>query len=348
VSLVFVVSSGRAGSTLLSQILHEHPDVLSVSEFFACLQGVLRRMPYPSRKMTGERLWQIMSAPDPVADALVRDGLRAPEMVYPYESGRFGAATGIPIICHSTLPLLTDDPDSLFDSLAAEVPGWPERPAADQYRALLAHLAGLLGRRVIVERSGGSVILIQLLRSQFPEARFVHMYRDGPDCALSMSRFPMFQLGAVTLQAALDAGLSADSTWREIQNALPQRYAGLLSPPYDMTRLAGFRFPVGFFGELWSDMMRGAVAALAGLPGDAWTTLGYEDLLADPAAELARLAAFLGVPAAPAWLSRARALIDAGRAGKASRLDEETLTALRAACQPGVAALADQAALAAG
>jgi hypothetical protein len=29
-------------------------------------------------------------------------------------------------------------------------------------------------------------------------ARFVHLYRDGPDCALSMSRHPAFRKGAGT------------------------------------------------------------------------------------------------------------------------------------------------------
>ena len=117
-NLTFVVSSGRAGSTLLSRILHEHPDVLSVSEFFACLQGVLRRVPYPGQDMDGAELWRILSAPDPIADALVRHDLTSPEMFYPYGRGRFTPETGIPIICHSTLSLLSDDADALFDQLA--------------------------------------------------------------------------------------------------------------------------------------------------------------------------------------------------------------------------------------
>ncbi|HEY1618748.1 MAG TPA: hypothetical protein VGG25_14090 [Streptosporangiaceae bacterium] len=58
------------------------------------------------------------------------------------------------MICHSTLSLLSDDPDGLLDVLAAELPGWPRRSAAGQYRALFAFLAGYLGRPVVVERSG--------------------------------------------------------------------------------------------------------------------------------------------------------------------------------------------------
>jgi hypothetical protein len=343
VNLTFVVSSGRAGSTLLSQILHTHPDVLSVSEFFACLQGVLRRTPYPGQDLDGQQLWQMLSAPDPVADALVRQGLIAPEMRYPYGRGRFSAETGIPVICHSTLSLLSDDPDTLFDQLAAEIPSWPRRTAAGQYRAVFSYLAGLLDRRVIVERSGGSVVLIGMLREQFPEARLVHMYRDGPDCALSMSRFPMFQVGVVTYLAALAAGLPGSASWQQIQDALPERFTGLLSPPYDLSRLKEFDlFDLEYFGALWSGMMTGAVAALGALPDDQWDTLGYADLLADPTAELTRLAAFLGVPARSQWLATARQLVDRGRPGKSARLDHDDLATLRKACEPGQAALAEQ------
>ena len=37
-------------------------------------------------------------------------------------------------------------------------------------------------------RSGSSLPFVSVLRQLFPEARFVLQYRDGPDCAMSMSR----------------------------------------------------------------------------------------------------------------------------------------------------------------
>jgi hypothetical protein len=342
VNLTFVVSSGRAGSTLLSRILHAHPDVLSVSEFFACLQGVLRRVPYPGQDMDGQELWRILSAPDPIADALVTNGLTSPEMFYPYGRGRFSPKTGIPIICHSTLSLLSDEPDTLFDNLAAEIPGWPRRSAPDQYRAVFGYLAGLLDRNVVVERSGGSVNSIDLLRDQFPEARLVHMHRYGPDCALSMSRFPMFQVGVVTYLAARSAGLPGGASWQRIQDALPGRFAGLLSPPYDFSRLTEFEFDLEYFGTLWSGMMTGAVAALDAMPTNQWDTLGYADLLADPEPELTRLAPVFGVTATPQWLATASRMVDRSRPGRSAWLGREDQATLLAACEPGMAALAEQ------
>ena len=49
--------------------------------------------------------------------------MRAPEMLYPYGTGRFSPATGVPVICHTTLPMLTSDPDALYGRLEAEIGG---------------------------------------------------------------------------------------------------------------------------------------------------------------------------------------------------------------------------------
>jgi hypothetical protein len=339
--ITFVVSTGRAGSTLLSRMLALHPDVLSVSEFFTVLQGMLRRYPYPDGDMDGRQFWQLASAADPLADALVKNGLTVPEMFYPYQTGRFKAETGVPNICHSTLSLLSDDPDSLYDELAVQVPSWPRRPAADQYRALFALLSGILGRPVVVERSGGSVILIGKLRQQFPEARFVLMHRDGMDTALSMSKFPMFKLGMLVVRAGQLAGLPADATMDQIQANLPAEFSGVLSPPYDLSGLPAMRMPPALFARRWSQMIQYGTSALAQLPADIQGQLGYEDLLADPAAELTRLAGFLGVPAEPDWIEAAAKLIYSGRVGTASQLDPDLAAELREACEPGGRALAE-------
>ena len=45
------------------------------------------------------------------------------------------------------------------------------------------------------------------LRRLFPEARVVHVYRDGRDTALSMSRHPAFQVTLATLDKLQRLGL---------------------------------------------------------------------------------------------------------------------------------------------
>jgi hypothetical protein len=350
VKLTFVVSTGRCGSTMLSRILHQHPDVLSLSEFFTSLRitalfGSERGFNYfPDGEMDGRELWQLVATPFPVFDTAVRDGLRIPEMRYPYGRGRFDPVTGIPLLCHLVLPALTDDPDSLFDKLAAEVPSWPRRPAGRQYSALFAFLADTLGRRVIVERSGGSVYRVRQLRHAFGEARFVHMYRSGTDVALSLSRHLPARILAITAIAAAEAKLPRRSVPETIEAALP-RFKGMLAPPYDVERIMAYPIPLDVFGRTWSGMICTGLIALRQLPAGMWTSLRYEDLLGPaPEPELTRLAEFIGVTAPAQWLDAARSMVDRSRAGSArAQLDPRSLAALLAACDRGEQAIARQA-----
>jgi sulfotransferase family protein len=337
--LTFVVGTGRCGSTMLSRILHLHPDVLSVSELFVVLQAATRQDGFPTASIDGQQLWNIVAANHPILDAQIRDGLGAPELCYPYGRGRFDLATGVPLINHSTLPMLTDDPDALFDELAAEVPTWPERPATEHYRALFGWLADRLGRRVVVERSGSSIKHFALLREHFPEARFVHMLRDGPDCALSMSRHPGFRMEVMVHDAIRAAGVPPAAGWKVIVEPPPE-YAGLISPPFDARRFMDYHIPAATFGRRWSDMVCAGLAEFGRVPADHWITLWFEDLLDDPGAQLSRLAEFIGVPCPPQWVREGSKLIDRSRAGQSKQLDPDTLASLRSACEPGNSAIA--------
>jgi hypothetical protein len=345
--LTFVVGTSRSGSTMLSRILHRHPDTLSVSEFFAMLMRVMHERVFWTAEIDGNKLWQMLTTPYDFFDEVLLDGIGFPELCYPYGNGRFtlAPANGMPMICHQTLPMLTDDPDALYDQLAAEVPTWPLRSAADQYRALFDHLAGILDRRVIVERSSTSLSVISLLRQQFPEARFVHIYRDGPDCALSMSRHPMYRMAGMRAEAVR---LTGQSSWDDIEaelrrmsedGELAEEFTGLLAPPFDAKRFMNYPLPAAFFGGMWSRMVAGGMTQLAELPPDIWTSVRYEDLIADPEKQLSRLAEFIGVSPTADWFAAARELTDTRAAGESGGLDPEQLAALQQACKPGMDAI---------
>jgi hypothetical protein len=326
---------------MLSRILHLHPDILSMSEFFTALTDSWRGTSFPAHDMNGEEFWEVVSAPAAYIDALIQAGLTMPDMLYPYGSGRFKTATGIPGICHSTLPMLGEDPDILFDRLAAVVPGWPKRSATEQYRSFFALLAELLGRRVTVERSGGSIAVIPGLRELFPDARFVHMHRDGPDCALSMSRHVMARISMLTIEARIRAGLPDSACWEEITAALPEKFRGLLTPPFDKERFMAYPMSLTSFGQLWAELERIGIAALRELPPGDWTNLEYEALISDHERELTRLGEFIGVPVTAEWLDAAGQLIDPGKSGSAeAQLNAVELATLRAACAPGAQVVA--------
>ena len=55
----------------------------------------------------------------------------------------------------------------------------------------------------MVERSGMSLSNVPWLRETFPDAKFVHLFRHGPDTAVSMSEHTAFRL-MMLIQDALE------------------------------------------------------------------------------------------------------------------------------------------------
>ncbi len=326
--LTFIVGTGRCGSTMLSRILSLHPGVLSVSEFFCTLAPGSAELPDGS--IDGQRLWQILASPELSLDGIVRDGLATPELCYPYGRGRFDVDTGVPRISHMTLPMLADDPDALFDKLAAEVTTWPVRSTAAQILALFDYLAGLQDCSVAVERTAGSLLFAERLHRMFEHARFVHFYRYGPDCALSMSSHP----GARPMALMEHAGLLGRSRPNSARRAaVSPELMDLLTPPVVMRRVMDYPAPpLAAFGRLWSRLIITGLASLRRLPDEIWMSMKYEDLVSDPQHELTRLAEFIGGEPLPEWLAASAKMVDASRAGRAAKLDPASYESLLAAC----------------
>ncbi|GAA2908678.1 hypothetical protein Acy02nite_88360 [Actinoplanes cyaneus] len=338
----FVISTGRCGSTLVSRMLREHPEVLSVSELFS----TVRNRGCFDGKPDGATFWRMLSEPDPAVDVMVSSGLGVSELVYPYGTGRFRPQDGVPAICHMTLPMLTEDPDTLHDELAAQVPTWPARPIGEQYTALFAYLADRFDRPVVVERSGGSLSMVPGLRRTFPDARFVYLTRDGADSARSMSRHAGFWMMLLSREAARLTGLSAPEQLSSEQiRLLPPTLREYLTTPSKLPELMRSDVPVTAFGAMWAQMTAEGARELLRLPAEEWMMLTYESLVATPGAELTRLADFLGIATPGEWVAAAAALV--GRPRRAGgEPDPRLMAALRRSCAPGTAADASLAAAA--
>lgn len=338
-SLTIVVGTGRCGSTMLSHLLRMHPEVLSITEFWNCFKDTERSI--PAHEMAGEEYWRRLTTPASSYDNLVNLGIKQDDNLAPFPT-RFDYVTGMPPLCRVLARLTGESPDPLFDELAPVVSGWPRRSVADHCRALFAELAARLGRRIIFERTGGSLGNMELLRDMFPEALFVFLHREGPDTALSMSRYPTFRLSAIRELAGFVSSASPDQLKGfplEIRTTSPEEFKALTEPPFDKERFLAFPVPLSFYGWLWSNMTRTGTSAIRNVRHDRWTTLRYELLLKDPRAELTRLAAFIGASADEQWLDLVCPLVDPGRAGSATaKLHPGDLAMLRAACASGARA----------
>ena len=345
---VIVVGTGRCGSTLVSAMMRAHPEVLSLSELFSFVTDLGSRIPqaFAAEPVDGAAFWRVLAATPPRASLLLRHGLRMDEVAYPFERGRYRASEGVPAVLTTMLPHLVDDPaddpDARFDELAAVMSARPPAPMAEHYRFMFAHLMQCHGRRTWVERSGGSLRVVQRLVHAFPEARFVHLVRDGRDTAISMSRHIGFRMALIGIQLLELLGVDpwqsddrseADDLDDELAALLPERFTAEAFERYDLSP--------SLCGHYWSGEIRRGLQVLGTLPPDRVLTLRYEDLLADPHAGVTRLGEALGLgPVDPRWREAAVAMVGRGRSSwRALPLADQR--ELHDACAPGMAALAE-------
>jgi hypothetical protein len=114
------------------------------------------------------------------------------------------------------------------------------------------------GKRLVGDKSPGYVRALPTLHGLWPQARFVHLIRDGRDVALSALSWR-----------------KADKVFRE--------FSGYADDPWTTAAL------------WWERSVRLGREAASTLPPSLYDEVRYEALVADPEAECRRLCAFLGL-----------------------------------------------------
>jgi len=340
----FIVGTGRCGSTMLSNMLREHPKVLSLSEFFAYVSdGARIEAAFSPAPMDGRQFWEILAATRPQQDFAMAHCIAPPEILYPFDDpgARFSSRTGVPAILLTTLPHLTQDHDRLFEQLREVVTSWPDALIGDHYQHLFDWLSSNFGKQLWVERSGGSYQVGERLQEILPEPRFVHMVRDGRDAALSNQAHLAFRLAMIliSLQQVLgvDPMVDLDRTHLAL---VPAELRSFLPEQFDVEAFRAYRNPLPLCGAMWSHQIANGAKALGTVPPDRLLILRYEDFFTDAKKQLDTLAAFLGDEFIDEdWSARCAAMV---RPPKSTWRDlpEEEARALTEACRPGFELLA--------
>ena len=330
---IFVLSTGRCGSTTLSNILNLHPAILSISEFVS-FTGIAA---FHYRRPSGNRIWRVLSGQRRRTRMMLRADYD--ERLYPFDTaGARHTRDNIPPILCATLPHLTNDPDSLFDRLAPIVRAHPRQSAAAHYSALFDWLCETLDRRIWIERSGASLLFASTLLREFPNSKIIHLYRDGRETAISMSQHYLFRLIANNLAAFQKLGadpytaIAHNPKWDSI--AIRLHLASRLLPGKPVN--PNDTVPIADFGRLWNAMIQRTQLLFRDLPRERVHHLRFEDLQADPAPHLASLIRFAGPDLNdPDWISAASKL-PRPQTPRFPALPENDRERLESACRPGL------------
>lgn len=340
---VFVVGTGRCGSTLVSNILRAHPGVLSLSEFFTFITdlGTLIPPAFPGGEIDASHFWRIISARYHKQNLMLAQGIAMDEVLYPcLPTSRFSAESGVPAILQTTLPHLTSEHDALFDEVREFVLAQPSAEIQDYYTRLFAWFLERFQRRVWVERSGSSIRIIERLHQHFPSARFVHIVRDGRNCALSMSKHYGFRMVMLSFQLTEIMGCDPfeDNNRAGVED-LPDDLYPFLPEHFDSGAFREYDAAPSLYGHYWSGEIIQGLEVLSRLPGEQVLTLHYEDFLTDCITTTSRLIRFIDPTLADDnWLRQVRGLIHPARSAW-ENLPEKEKGFLQAACNPGFAAL---------
>ena len=311
-----IVGTGRCGSTMLSNMFRTHPDVLSLSEFFVMVNSPREA----AGVIEASDFWHMLATPNPRITLLLRSDIKIAEFLYPFlPTSRFTPETGVPPLLLVTLPHLTENYEAVFDEVSNVVQHFPPADLAGHYTRLFDWLSQRFGRRVRIERSGHSLVLLPELVKLFPRTKYVHLIRNGRECVWSMSRHPGFRLVA----SALVGGAAS-------LNREPSALGDV-----DVARLLAAPLPFAAFGKVWARSLVIGLQVLAQLPEDQVFTVRYEDIITDPSRFLAQISDFIDPALSHQnWIEQAAAMVRQPEQGW-RQLPAPDREALERACEPG-------------
>ncbi|MGH6887152.1 MAG: sulfotransferase domain-containing protein [Geminicoccales bacterium] len=318
---------------MMTDIVRLHPKLLSLSEFFVSLSN----RSFTSRMLDGEQFWNVLSVLSPTVSQMFAKGSRVDRLLYKFgPNSRFQPGNVPPILC-ITLPHLTDDYEALYAELEPVIRMRGPAPIAAQYSFLFDWLCARLGREMAVERSGASLMFVSILGDMFPEARFVHIYRDGRDTALSMQHHDYFRLIARFSRFVRRLGINPYR--RPFVYGSNPLYGPIESLTFRVSRLEGWLekgISLEELGSFWSDMVTAGQTYLRAQPSGRVMNLRYEDVLERPRTELTRFMEFLGPEFADQrWLDQVSKIPQRPPSSWAT-LEPDKRDRLTAACRPGL------------
>lgn len=343
--MCLVLSTGRCGGTLLSNVVRAYPAVLSVSELFSAMLG----RDLSNLELDGTEFWNMLSTPAQTdVEVILRCQIQPDELLYPAFAPRQGATrfnwvTGVPPLMQTTLPHLTNRPDDLYAKLEIATPNQPKQLLSEHLWWLFKALAEEYRPTVVIERSGGSLIYAAALMRLFPDAKIVHLFRDGRECAESMSRHARYKLAAI--RAGMIARIGYDpytvvsTTEKNTQRQQPldisahHEFSELIPDRITRASFDQFKVPLRAFGAMWSKIIAVGLKDLS--QRSQVLTLDYSDLTAHPEMSIGRFLEFIGLERDPEQVRRIAKGIRPGRDVR-MEVSEQQWNELTESCRLGM------------
>lgn len=260
----FIVGTGRCGTELVMRLLDSHPAVLVLNESMFLLP-CLRR--YGRRQVDAHELVEFaLSVRHVDGQSTLRHAL---------------SDAGIS--------------DSAQSALLGNLAKLGTMTAFELLDAIGRAAAETCGKAHWAEKVPDAGYFVAEIAQQWPEALFIHVFRDGYHTARSMERHAGFRANIV----------SRIDTWVD-----------LAVLPYSADHWAESRpLQPDEFLALWGRRLLFIEEQLSTVPSSHVMRVSFERLLSHPQQELCRICARLGLDIPPEWPSNAAAIVDSSRSG---------------------------------
>lgn len=177
------------------------------------------------------------------------------------------------------LPSLVEDYDSLFKEIQQYVTLLPEDIPANHIENMFDFMRRSLNKSIWVERTGASLDFLPRWKKMWPNAKFIHIYRDGRNSSLSMSKNPAFK------QQIIRTRKNRSVTWYNIIPLDPDSFT--------IEEFRAVKIPLEEYGKLWNTMIMKGLDELDEIPSERLLNLSYESLIDNPRYYLTQLINFI-------------------------------------------------------
>ena len=186
----FIVGTGRCGSTLSHAFFAGMPMCLA----FRVSDRARRKKSVRTVRDGWSDAVAVSQHCERDLSAIVRARPNLPEILLNERQREQSVESAIAPLLLIALPHISEDPEGLLLELRSVVVGLSRASIAVQLTRIFEWLRARFGKKTWVERSGASLEYVEHLTNNWKDAGFIHIVRDGRDCAYSMSRHPVFQV----------------------------------------------------------------------------------------------------------------------------------------------------------
>ena len=242
-AFVFLIGNGRSGSTLVHELLARHSSV----GFISNLEDRFPSLP-PAAGRYNNALYRR------VPPALTRKG-----------RPRYAPSEAYRVLSRQVSPMIAS---SSRDLLASDAMPWVAR----RFQSFFADRALAQGKPLFLHKFTGWP-RTGFIRKVFPDARFIHILRDGRGVVAS----------------------EIQTSWWGGYLGPENLGVGPLPPSYAQEWEASGRSFAMLSAESWKIVMDAYVEARALVPRDRWLDVRFEDVLADPHSRFREMLAFMNL-----------------------------------------------------